>query len=120
MAGRMLLATIVLALCGGFAVTAQASDDQIQPTIQLWRRTQSAQMVGGRPPKALDTVAACGIDSMFAKLSQVRNAPDCQAGCAGGVCPPNWMPSGDDVCSADCGVIFEPFCISLRSATRAS
>jgi hypothetical protein len=131
----LLMMTIVKTglLYGAFAAVASTQASTVTPRIPVWqdgrtrqatslrwRRTQSAQMAGGRPPKTLDAVAACGIDSMFTKLSQVRNSPDCQAGCTGGTCPPDWMPGGDDVCSADCGVIFEPFCIiNLRSPTHA-
>eukprot|EP01047_Picozoa_sp_COSAG01_P020352 COSAG01_NODE_1157_length_11476_cov_87.701503_1_plen_1017_part_10 len=47
-------------------------------------------------------------------MSAVKQAPECRAGCAvdnAGApnCPPGWMPSGTDRCSAACAKVFKPF-----------
>jgi hypothetical protein len=44
---------------------------------------------------------------VFGKLLSVKTAPACRAGCVGGKCPVDWMPSTRDRCSAPCGKIFE-------------
>ena len=66
-----------------------------------------------RPPVRSPQVvtAACNIMDLFNELSAITTNPACTAGCSGGsgVCPPNWFPGAADVCSAECGAIFEPF-----------
>eukprot|EP01047_Picozoa_sp_COSAG01_P094164 COSAG01_NODE_25123_length_754_cov_22.123664_1_plen_237_part_10 len=43
------------------------------------------------------------------RLQAVKTAPECRAGCAGGNCPPDWMPSSADRCSAACAKVAIPF-----------
>ncbi len=52
---------------------------------------QGAQMVGGRPPNSVER-QLCEISTVFAKLTEIKNNPECTAGCAGGECPPDWYP----------------------------
>eukprot|EP01046_Picozoa_sp_COSAG06_P002901 COSAG06_NODE_106_length_23773_cov_20.279083_15_plen_172_part_00 len=54
----------------------------------------------------------CVITTVFGQLMDIIDDPNCRAGCAGGtgVCPTDWFPSADDVCTAECGLVFEPFC----------
>ena len=79
-------------------------------TLLLRVGAQSAQMDGGRPPVEVEQ-ALCDIGAVFAKLSMIKNNADCVAGCAHGTgaCPADWYPNSDDMCSAACGVVFEPF-----------
>ena len=83
------------------------------------RRLQGAQMVGGAPPEEVE-MAMCDIATVFAKLTEIKANPDCTAGCAGGTgeCPASWYPGRADMCSAECGVVFEPFC--APEPTRSS
>ena len=68
-------------------------------------------MVGGAPPEEVE-MAMCDIATVFAKLTEIKANPDCTAGCAGGTgeCPASWYPGRADMCSAECGRVFEPFC----------
>ena len=52
------------------------------------------------------------LDARFARRNEIKNNENCIAGCAGGtgICPPNWYPGGADLCSPDCGRIYESFC----------
>ena len=54
---------------------------------------QGAQMVGGRPPGAVEQ-RLCDISTVFAKLMEIKNNPDCTAGCdqGSGECPEDWYP----------------------------
>ena len=80
------------------------------------RRLQGAQMVGGAPPEEVE-MAMCDIATVFAKLTEIKANPDCTAGCAGGTgeCPASWYPGRVDMCSAECGRVFEPFCAPTRA-----
>ena len=82
------------------------------------RRLQGAQMVGGAPPKEVE-MALCDIGTVFLELTEIKANPDCTAGCAGGTgeCGDisQWYPGRADLCSAECGVVFEPFCASDSS-----
>ena len=82
-------------------------------SVNSTRRLQGAQMVGGAPPKDVE-MALCDIGTVYLKLTEIKSNPDCTAGCAGGTgeCPPSWYPGRADMCSAECGVVFEPFCAS--------
>ena len=84
-------------------------------TFNSTRRLQGAQMVGGAPPKEVE-MALCDIGTVFIKLTEIKANPDCTAGCAGGTgeCGDigQWYPGRADLCSAECGVVFEPFCAS--------
>ena len=77
---------------------------------------QLAEMTGGRPPRAV-VAQLCTIGDVFGKITTVKGDPNCQAGCAQGtgVCPQNWYPGADDICNAECGRVFEPFCAPLTS-----
>ena len=83
------------------------------------RRLQGAQMVGGAPPKEVE-MALCDIGTVFIELTEIKANPDCTAGCAGGTgeCGDisQWYPGRADLCSAECGVVFEPFCAPDSSA----
>jgi len=89
--------------------------DNVSPikSVNSTRRLQSAQMVGGAPPTEVE-MALCDIATVFATLTEIKANPDCTAGCAGGTgeCPASWYPGRADMCSAECGVVFEPFCAS--------
>ena len=83
------------------------------------RRLQGAQMVGGAPPKEVE-MALCDIGTVFLHLTEIKSNSDCTAGCAGGTgeCGDisQWYPGRADLCSAECGVVFEPFCAPASSA----
>jgi hypothetical protein len=67
----------------------------------------------GAPCARVQDVAAddsCAITIVFGQLMAIKQDANCQTGCAGGRCPPDWYPSGADTCSAECGLVFEPFC----------
>eukprot|EP01046_Picozoa_sp_COSAG06_P030892 COSAG06_NODE_2966_length_6018_cov_42.713127_3_plen_469_part_00 len=74
------------------------------------------EMAGGRPPRAV-VAQLCTIGDVFGKITTVKGDPNCQAGCAQGtgMCPQNWYPGADDICNAECGRVFEPFCAPLTS-----
>ena len=59
-------------------------------------------------------MALCDIGTVFLKLTEIKSNSDCTAGCAGGTgeCGDiaQWYPGRADFCSAECGVVFEPFC----------
>jgi hypothetical protein len=78
--------------------------------------TNAGQMAGGRPPRAV-VAQLCTIGDVFAKITTVKGDANCQAGCAQGtgVCPQNWYPGANDICNAECGRVFEPFCAPLTS-----
>ena len=82
-------------------------------SVNSTRRLQGAQMVGGAPPEEVE-MAMCDIGTVFTTLTEIKANPDCTAGCAGGTgeCPESWYPGRADMCSAECGVVFEPFCAS--------
>ena len=63
---------------------------------------------------------ACSISAVFSRLTEIKSDEQCMAGCAGGSgeCPPAWYPSGEDLCSAECGATFEPFVSSRHSPQR--
>ena len=88
-------------------------------TFNSARRLQGAQMVGGAPPKEVE-MALCDIGTVFLHLTEIKANPDCTAGCAGGTgeCGDisQWYPGRADMCSAECGVVFEPFCAPDSSA----
>ena len=67
-------------------------------------RSQSALMVGGRPPKDVE-MELCDIGTVFAKLNEIKSNPDCHSQPA----PPTWYPGRADTCNAACGIVFEPF-----------
>ena len=52
----------------------------------------------------------CAITIVFGQLMAIKSDVNCMAGCEGGSCPADWYPSGADTCSAECGLVFEPFC----------
>ena len=89
--------------------------DNVTPikSVNNMRRLQGAQMVGGAPPKEVE-MALCDIGTVFLKLTEIKSNSDCTAGCAGGTgeCGDisQWYPGRADLCSAECGVVFEPFC----------
>ena len=87
-------------------------------SVNSTRRLQGAQMVGGAPPKEVE-MALCDIGTVFLHLTEIKANPDCTAGCAGGTgeCGDigQWYPGRADLCSAECGVVFEPFCASKNS-----
>jgi hypothetical protein len=95
--------------------------DNVSPikSVNNTRRLQGAQMVGGAPPEEVE-MAMCDIATVFAKLTEIKANPDCTAGCAGGTgeCPASWYPGRVDMCSAECGRVFEPFC--APEPTRSS
>ena len=76
-------------------------------------------MVGGAPPKEVE-MALCDIGTVFLHLTEIKSNSDCTAGCAGGTgeCGDisQWYPGRADLCSAECGVVFEPFCAPDSSA----
>ena len=99
----------------------RASADALRTTVPCASSAhrvggQSAQMDGGRPPVEVEQ-GLCDIGAVFAKLSMIKSNADCVAGCAHGTgaCPADWYPNSDDMCSAQCGVVFEPFCKSITS-----
>ena len=53
----------------------------------------------------------CNIMDLFSKLQAITSDASCRGGCAGGsgVCRDDWFPGAADICSAECGQIFEPF-----------
>lgn len=66
---------------------------------------------GGHPPAHVET-ELCQISDVFSKLTEIQNDADCRAGCAGGSgdCGQgDWLPGATDWCSANCGIVFEPF-----------
>ena len=67
-------------------------------------RSQSALMVGGRPPKDVE-MELCDIGTVFAKLNEIKSNPDCHSQPA----PSTWYPGRADTCNAACGIVFEPF-----------
>ena len=75
------------------------------------RRLQAAQMIGGRPPKHIQT-ELCDIRSVFGSLTDITSSPACRSGCDGGsgLCSEPWYPGAADSCNAECGTLFEPFC----------
>ena len=85
-------------------------------SVNSTRRLQGAQMVGGAPPKEVE-MALCDIGTVFLELTEIKANPDCTAGCAGGTgeCPASWYPGRVDMCSAECGRVFEPFCAPTRA-----
>ena len=94
--------------------------DNVTPkSVNNTRRLQGAQMVGGAPPKEVE-MALCDIGTVFLKLTEIKSNSDCTAGCAGGTgeCGDisQWYPGRADLCSAECGVVFEPFCAPDSSA----
>ena len=99
-------------------------DNVTTKSFNSTRRLQGAQMVGGAPPKEVE-MALCDIGTVFIKLTEIKANPDCTAGCAGGTgeCGDigQWYPGRADLCSAECGVVFEPFCApeSTRSILAA-
>jgi hypothetical protein len=63
---------------------------------------------------------SCAITIVFGQLMQIKGDPNCQAGCADGTgaCPADWYPGGADICSAECGLVFEPFCTRFPTPAR--
>jgi hypothetical protein len=55
--------------------------------------------------------AECDLAQMFQGLQRISTNEACHGGCetGRGECPPNWTPTGVDVCTSECGRIFEPF-----------
>jgi hypothetical protein len=53
----------------------------------------------------------CSIGDVFGLLNEIKQNDDCMAGCnsGSGDCPPEWIPGTADVCTAECGRVFEPF-----------
>ena len=52
----------------------------------------------------------CTIATAFARLSAIKNDPECLAGCSGGACPADWYPRAADACNEACAATFVPFC----------
>ena len=65
----------------------------------------------GAAQEAAAGAAACSIQTVFAGLSEIKADVACRAGCnsESGDCPADWTPGADDICSAACGHVFEPF-----------
>ena len=63
---------------------------------------------------------ACAITIVFGQLMAIKQDANCMAGCGGGSCPADWYPGGADTCSAECGLVFEPFCKRLTLCTLAA
>eukprot|EP01047_Picozoa_sp_COSAG01_P048850 COSAG01_NODE_4788_length_4743_cov_45.744832_2_plen_830_part_00 len=89
------------AISSGFS-SASASFSPNSPSLAVSPKQQE-------PPPTQVPTKVCSISSVFGKLLAVKTAPACRAGCAGGKCPPDWMPGTSDQCSAPCGQVFEPF-----------
>jgi hypothetical protein len=55
--------------------------------------------------------AECDLMHLFAGLQSIASNEACRAGCetARGDCPAAWTPTGVDVCTSECGAVFEPF-----------
>ena len=72
-------------------------------------------------PRLAESQDACSISAVFSRLTEIKSDANCMAGCAGGSgeCPPAWYPSGEDLCSAECGATFEPF-VSAELRTRGT
>lgn len=65
------------------------------------------------PPMRAQDVASddsCAITIVFGQLMAIKQDANCMSGCAGGSCPADWYPGGADTCTAECGLVFEPFC----------
>eukprot|EP01046_Picozoa_sp_COSAG06_P076521 COSAG06_NODE_24460_length_662_cov_0.730018_2_plen_117_part_00 len=54
-------------------------------------------------------LAAAQIMDLFELLSEITLDPNCRAGCEEGHCPDMWYPGAHDICSAECGRVYEPF-----------
>jgi hypothetical protein len=73
--------------------------------------------VASQPPPAPPPTAhgaahlqdVCSIGSLFAQLGAISSNVFCRAGCHGTHCRPDWYPGRGDVCTAECGAVFEPF-----------
>jgi hypothetical protein len=76
----------------------------LAPLAPCWLPTLAVR------PKEVD-LGICTIMSVFQDLQQITTSPECMAGCnsGSGDCPPEWYPSAQDSCNAECGRIFEPF-----------